>query len=953
MIKFRKAAVVILTALLLTTLVNIYVTVEKVSAQDDFSVDLTKKYMDFSGAPIDDSSKYIAFNLKNAEQQSGWGVLRTESLIEGKTMGDLLEVSISGTLHTASKWNELKTIENIFSFKSAIIISFSSEKFNVANIDYIKILSGFASVDGNGWGIDTPGTAGDIVIKNDVTLWLNHNTEYYELGLKGVSESGNAGINDLSVRTVPDKTEYKTDETFNPCGMTLNAVIYDGTTLAIDVTQQMCSYDFSAAGKLFVTVSYGGGTVLQSVNVINAQREISGIEPKNGYYITLEQFTDKLTVSEESMLIIDYDDNSREEIPISVEMISSFNNENEGVTEAQIKYLSFSCKAEITVTAFSEETFLKEIKYGSDCNYGKNKFAFSFDSELGENTTCPAFEKTPSAVTGKTLGDLILVGEKTVNELISGNKIVHIDIIDGLTVIEFISENFYTESLSEKFSILPGFQLITNDSDNSSYSLIPKTILSKRINFTSVYGKISRLIESVTLADSDYKTEYKKGENIEFTNLFINVKYDDIAEKSKIAVTSQMVKYDFSEAGFQTVTVSYGLFTVAFKATVTDKTITALKINRLPDKTIYDWGSEEKLDMSGMEIAAVIHDNYAGTDAEKALNNTDLTFSGFDCSVCGVQNVKISYGDLSVGFEITVEDISKDKHACLLPYDNVSFSEEFYITYGFSGIEAELLSKINITLLKNVADKIYFNGSRADTLINSEVNGKNLLSGIYLNGNKIIFDFENPLLQPSDKSPLFISGKSMLINEIALEAGLQFYCSGEGGKILPVSYGILKENIILENLNGNGWQRELKRDENGNTAAEAVYFIPPAKLVYNIGEIFDCKDSYINLKYEDGGETKVTLKAEDFTGFDSAEAGDFLIGCDYDGVNVYFVITVKNIEIASDSNNAKESLSESGNTHVSSLGCNATIEEKNIIIYSLVIISFTAAIFINRKKNTI
>ena len=81
-------------------------------------------------------------------------------------------------------------------------------------------------------------------------------------------ELGN--IQNLSVRTMPTRTNYEIGEEFDPTGLTLSAEYDSGRTMIIYLEQvDLSACDCSTAGEKVITASFDGLSVKFSVNVVN------------------------------------------------------------------------------------------------------------------------------------------------------------------------------------------------------------------------------------------------------------------------------------------------------------------------------------------------------------------------------------------------------------------------------------------------------------------------------------------------------------------------------------------------------------------------------------------------------------------------------------------------------------------------------------------------------------
>ena len=162
----------------------------------------------------------------------------------------------------------------------------------------------------------------------------------------------------------------------------------------------------------------------------------------------------------------------------------------------------------------------------------------------------------------------------------------------------------------------------------------------------------SSILTEIRLVSKPLKLIYSRGEDLNIEGLSVLAVYADgtstYLDNSDISVTG----YDPNVSGIQVVTLSYGGYSRKFSVKVTESPIlTGIKLVSKPSKLIYSLG--ENLDIEGLSVLAV----YAnGTSTY--LNNSDLSVTGYDPNVSGIQIVTLSYGGYSRSFSIKVTDLS-------------------------------------------------------------------------------------------------------------------------------------------------------------------------------------------------------------------------------------------------------------------------------------------------------
>ncbi len=145
------------------------------------------------------------------------------------------------------------------------------------------------------------------------------------------------------------------------------------------------------------------------------------------------------------------------------------------------------------------------------------------------------------------------------------------------------------------------------------------------------------------------KRSYFIGETLDVTGGRIKASYED-GTSDIVDLTAAMVSgFDSAAAGTKTLTVSYGGKTATFDITVAKAEITAIEMSALPAKRNYFIG--ETLDVTGGSIKVTYEDGKN--------NIVDLTVdmvSGFDSTAAGTMTLTVSYGGMTAGFNVVVNE---------------------------------------------------------------------------------------------------------------------------------------------------------------------------------------------------------------------------------------------------------------------------------------------------------
>ena len=152
-------------------------------------------------------------------------------------------------------------------------------------------------------------------------------------------------------------------------------------------------------------------------------------------------------------------------------------------------------------------------------------------------------------------------------------------------------------------------------------------------------------IEITTLPS---KTTYVLGEELDTIDMVVSVVYNS---GKKVATNDYTVSELDDTVGYQTVTVTYMVFTKTFSVNVLEKprNMIGIMVMSPPDKQTYYVG--EELDTTGLVVSAV----YDNGDIE---NISDYEVSGFDNEKTGEQIIKVTYDKFTTTFEVEVSELS-------------------------------------------------------------------------------------------------------------------------------------------------------------------------------------------------------------------------------------------------------------------------------------------------------
>lgn len=151
-------------------------------------------------------------------------------------------------------------------------------------------------------------------------------------------------------------------------------------------------------------------------------------------------------------------------------------------------------------------------------------------------------------------------------------------------------------------------------------------------------------------------------------------------------------------------------------------------------------------------------------------------------------------------------------------------------------------------------------------------------------------------------------------------------------------------------MDGYGWRRELKKDENGEVAEDALTIVSlPSKTVYKVGEALNLSGMEILAKYADGGEVTLTPNFSETEGYKRNEAGEQTITYTYNGIKLSFKVTVTDDSQKPGDSGSSDSSETGGSSENTTGGCFGSVSAGGLAVLGLA----AAVICLKKKKENV
>ncbi len=716
-------------------------------------------------------------------------------------------------------------------------------------------------------------------------------------------------VESIEIIEEPIKTTYiQNYEELDVTGGKIRLTYNDGTTEEIDMTKEMVSgFDNTTLGPQTLTVTYEGNTAIFEVTII--EKELVSIEiaqqPNKTTYI---QNYEELDVTG-GKIRLTYNDGTTEEIDMTKEMASGFDNTIVGPQTLTVTYEGKTATFEVTIIEkelVSIEIAQQPNKTAYIQNYeeldvtgGKIRLTYNdgtteeidmtedmvtgFDNtQLGPQTLTVSYE-------GKTTTFEIAILTKALNKIeISQmpNKVTYIQNYEELDVTGGKIKLTYSDATTEEMDMTLGMVTGFDNTELGSKTLTV-TYGGKSANFEITI--VAKELVRIEIAQQPNKTTYIQNyEELDITGGKIRLIYNDETTE-EIDMTEDMVSgFDNATLGSQTLTVTYEGETATFEITIEEKALEKIEISAEPNKKTYIQNYEE-LDVTGGKIRLIYNDK-----TTEEIDMTKEMVSGFDNREVGLQTLTVTYREKTATFGITIVKKELEKIEIIAEPNKKTYiqnSEELDITGG----------KIRLTYNDETTEEIDMAKEMVTGFDNTEPGPKTLT--VTYGGKTVTFEITvvakelvsiEIAQQPNKKTYIqnyeeldVTGGKIRLIyndettEEINMTTGMVsgFSNTTLGPKTLTVSYGEQQATFEVTIV-----AKELVSIEIAQQPTKKTY-------IQNY-EALDVTGGKIRLIYNDETTEEINMTTGMVTGFSNATLGPKTLTVTYEEKQATFQVTI-------------------------------------------------------------
>ena len=498
-------------------------------------------------------------------------------------------------------------------------------------------------------------------IENGITK-----TTTYDVSVKDSVES-------ISIKANPDKTEYNYGEDLDLTGATISVVRGSGT-IEIPVTEDMViGYDKEKLGEQTIKVTYGGEEATFKVTVKDYVKDIILVNPDKTEY----QYGESLDLTGGSVQKVMASGAAVAAVPLTDDSVtlSTFNPNQSGIQTIKVTYegktKTFDVNVKDTITGIELQGIPEtKYKYGEDFKISNLKLNIH---KLSGDVTIPVTQDMIKGYEKNKLGSQVVKIEyegqtiTTINvEVIDYVQSVIITPpskveynygeslnLDGAKITKIMASNpSKPEEIIVTSSMISGYTSTKIGKQNVTITYVDDKTYTKDFVVT-----VKDTISEISLNDKDFKKIYKYGDNLDLSNLSINVKYNS-GKTENIPVTTGMISgYNPQKLGDQELTIIYNEKSLKTSVTIKDY----IKDIKLTPPTKNEYKINESLSLAGGSITEVMASGVNGN----TISLTKNMVSGFDSTTPGIKKITVTYEGFSKIFEVAV--INNVNHIEVIP----------------------------------------------------------------------------------------------------------------------------------------------------------------------------------------------------------------------------------------------------------------------------------------------
>lgn len=233
------------------------------------------------------------------------------------------------------------------------------------------------------------------------------------------------------------------------------------------------------------------------------------------------------------------------------------------------------------ISFFTGEAGITAVQLGKMPG-GDGALRMRFDRKDSEQLKAiSAVDLCPSAVPGKTLGDLVTINGETVTELVQKGNVARFNFYGDMLVFHIDDPAYLATLKKEQYEIVinPGFRWMNWHQDDwgnwagshrNDYYPVEGTLVTEPLTFyVNENDELCMDSDGISVVPG-YKDTYYVGDRLDMTTLLISVNYAD-GSTVETPILEKMCEYDFSKPGKAEVKITVLEMNTSYTVTVLAK----------------------------------------------------------------------------------------------------------------------------------------------------------------------------------------------------------------------------------------------------------------------------------------------------------------------------------------------------------------------------------------------
>lgn len=292
------------------------------------------------------------------------------------------------------------------------------------------------------------------------------------------------------------------------------------------------------------------------------------------------------------------------------------------------------------VSFFTGEAGITAVQLGKMPG-GDGALRVRFDRKDSESLKAiSAVDLCPSAIPGKTLGDLVTINGETVTELVQKGNVARFNFYGDMLVFHIDDPTYLATLKKEQYDIVinPGFRWMNWHMDDwgnwagshrNDYTPVEGTLVTEPLTFyVNVNDELCMDSDGISVVPG-YKDTYYVGDRLDMSTLLINVNYAD-GTSVETPILESMCEYDFSKPGAAEVKITVEGMTTSYTVTVLAKEEVSTEPET--DGAITEPVTESITEPEDTDEPDTWPDTQPVTEGESLGDTSETTSAGGSCS---------------------------------------------------------------------------------------------------------------------------------------------------------------------------------------------------------------------------------------------------------------------------------------------------------------------------------